>query len=196
MCVHTLESALFKLYEGLSWMILGHFSGCMQQLLCRTRPAGHWQPGTQGLKQWLSITPSGTLTLKQVTGHGGPHSSNTKPLSTGQPTAVENSNRGRKQLKTHNSVTMMASRVRLCRPFVIGRGVWKNCLIIWDGSFASGCFVLQVTFEIGIKFSAWLIYYKCSHVQFGHFSMQFRVTVTNITPTLLKVGLFCACWNS
>lgn len=76
-------------HVGFPCMILGHFSGCMQQLLCKTRPAGHWQPGTQGLKQWLSITPSGTSTLKQVTGQGGPHSSNTKPRSTGQPTAVE-----------------------------------------------------------------------------------------------------------
>lgn len=58
-------------------------------MLCRIKPAGHWQPGTQGLKQWLSMTPSGTSRLKQVTGQGGPHSSNTKPLSRGQPTAGE-----------------------------------------------------------------------------------------------------------
>lgn len=70
-------------------MILGHVSGGTQWLLCSTSPAGHWQPGTQGLKQWLSITPSGTSRLTQVTGHGGPHSSNTKPRSTGQPTARE-----------------------------------------------------------------------------------------------------------
>ena len=112
-CVRTstLESACFKLHEGFLWMILGHFSGWMQWLLCRTRPAGHWQPGTQGLKQWLSITPSGTSTLKQVTGHGGPHSSNTKPLSTGQPTAVEDSNREETMRGTENIVSTAASRM-------------------------------------------------------------------------------------
>lgn len=88
-CALVQEISIFVHYEGLPCMILGHFSGGMQQLLCRTKPAGHWQPGTHGLKQWLSITPSGTSTLKHVTGQGGPHSSNTKPLSTGQPTAVE-----------------------------------------------------------------------------------------------------------
>lgn len=58
-------------------------------LLCSTSPAGHWHLGTQGLKQCLSITPSGTSPLTHVTGHGGTHTSNTKPRSAGQPTARE-----------------------------------------------------------------------------------------------------------
>ncbi|TNN41524.1 hypothetical protein EYF80_048305 [Liparis tanakae] len=77
----------------------------MQWLSWSTSPAGHWQPGTQGLKQLLSITPSGASTLKQVTGHGGPHSSNTKPLSTGQPTAAADGQRGNKEDTAQRSYT-------------------------------------------------------------------------------------------
>lgn len=126
-----LQSVQFKHYVGLPWMILGHFSGCMQWLLWRTRPAGHWQPGTQGLKQWLSISPRGTSTLKQVTGHGGPHSSNTKPLSTGQPTAGEDSDRGEKLLHTDNTFSTIVSRVWINWPLVIS----KNQQVADDYSF-------------------------------------------------------------
>lgn len=64
----------------------GQASGGIQWASCSTRPAGHWQPGTQGLTQSAESSPRGTCWLKQVRGQGGPHSSNTKPRSRGQPT--------------------------------------------------------------------------------------------------------------
>lgn len=66
----------------------GQASGEIQWASCSTRPAGHWQPGTQGLTQWAASSPRGTCWLKQVRGQGGPHSSNTKPRSRGQPTTA------------------------------------------------------------------------------------------------------------
>lgn len=66
----------------------GQASGGMQWASCSTRPAGHWQPGTQGLTQCAASSPRGTCWLKQVRGQGGPHSSNMKPRSRGQPTTA------------------------------------------------------------------------------------------------------------
>lgn len=66
----------------------GQASGGIQWASCSTRPAGHWQPGTQGLTQSAESAPRGTCRLKQVRGQGGPHSSNTKPRSRGQPTTA------------------------------------------------------------------------------------------------------------
>ena len=66
----------------------GQASGGIQWASCSTRPAGHWQRGTQGLTQWAASSPRGTCRLKQVRGQGGPHSSNTKPRSRAQPTTA------------------------------------------------------------------------------------------------------------
>lgn len=64
----------------------GQAWGGMQWASCSSRPAGHRQPGTQGRTQAAESSARGTCRLKQVRGQGGPHSSNTKPRSRGQPT--------------------------------------------------------------------------------------------------------------